>query len=328
MTISIKKYAKRCAAACATAAACTVAPAQDYPARQVTMVVGYAAGGAVDAVARMMAQKLGDALGKPFVVDNKAGASGNIGAQFVARAQPDGYTLLMAPVTTYAMNSLLYPATTGYHLDKDFTGVSVVGYLPLVLVVNDALPARSVAELVKAAKAKPGGMDYGSSGNGSIEHVAGEMFKQQAGVSIVHIPYRGAAPAITDLMAGQLNLMFATVPTAVANLKTGKLRPLAVTTPGRVGALPDVPTTREAGYPGYEVASTYAILAPAATPRPIVQRLNQEIAKILQIPDVQKRFQILGIERAGSTPDEATQRLGQELAKWGQVIKDGSIKVD
>ena len=324
----MKKYLKHGVAACAAVLACAASFAQDYPSRQMTVVVGYAAGGAVDAVARLISQKLGDALGKPVVVDNKAGASGNIGAQFVAKAAPDGHTLLMAPVTTYAMNSLLYPATAGYQLDKDFAGVSTVGYLPLVLVVNEALPARSVADLVKAAKAKPGGMDYGSSGNGSIEHVAGEMFKQQAGVSMVHIPYRGAAPAITDLMAGQLSLMFATVPTAVANLKTGKLRPLAVTTPERVGALRDVPTAREAGYPGFEVASVYAVLAPAATPRPVVQRLNQEIAKILQMPDVQARFQTLGIERASATPEETTQRLGQELAKWGKVIKDSGIKVD
>lgn len=323
-----KKYLKHCVAACAAALACTTLFAQDYPSRQVTMVVGYAAGGAVDAVARLISQKLGDALGKPVVVDNKAGASGNIGAQFVAKAAPDGHTLLMAPVTTYAMNSLLYPATAGYHLDKDFAGVSTVGYLPLVLVVNEALPARSVTDLVKAAKAKPGGMDYGSAGNGSIEHVAGEMFKQQAGVSMVHIPYRGAAPAITDLMAGQLSLMFATVPTAVANLKSGKLRPLAVTTPERIGALRDVPTTREAGYPGFEVASVYAVLAPAATPQPVVQRLNQEIGKILQMPDVQARFQTLGIERAASTPEEATQRLGQELAQWRKVIQSSSIKAD
>lgn len=324
----MKKYLKHCVTACAAALACTAPFAQDYPSRQVTMVVGYAAGGAVDAVARLLSQKLGDALGKPVVVDNKAGASGNIGAQFVAKAAPDGHTLLMAPVTTYAMNSLLYPATAGYHLDKDFAGVSTVGYLPLVLVVNEALPARSVADLVKAAKARPGGMDYGSAGNGSIEHVAGEMFKQQAGVSMVHIPYRGAAPAITDLMAGQLSLMFATVPTAVANLKSGKLRPLAVTTPERIGALRDVPTTREAGYPGFEVASVYAVLAPAATPQPVVQRLNQEIAKILQMPDVQARFQTLGIERAASTPEEATQRLGQELAQWRKVIQSSSIKAD
>ena len=327
MKAMFRKYLQLCAASC-TALAAMSASAQDFPVRQVTMVVGYAAGGAVDAVARLMSQKLGEALGKPFVVDNKAGASGNIGAQFVAKAAPDGHTLLMAPVTTYAMNSLLYPATAGYQLDRDFAGVSVVGYLPLVLVVNDALPAHTVADLVKAAKAKPGSLDYGSSGNGSIEHVAGEMFKQQAGISMVHIPYRGAALAITDVMAGQLSLMFATVPTAVANLKTGKLRALAVTTPERIGALRDVPTTREAGYPGFEARSTYAILAPAATPRPVLQRLNQEIIKILQMPDVQARFQALGIERADSTPEEATLRLGQELAKWGKAIKDSSIKVD
>ena len=324
----MKRYLKHCLAACAAALACTAAVAQDYPSRPVTVVVGYAVGGAVDAVARLLSQKLGEALGKPVVVDNKAGASGNIGAQLVAKAPADGYTLLMAPITTYAMNSLLYPATVGYQLDKDFAGVSTVGYLPLVLVVNESLPVRSVADLVKAARARPGSMDYGSAGNGSIEHVAGEMFKQQAGVSMVHIPYRGAAPAITDLMAGQLNLMFATVPTALANLQTGKLRPLAVTTTQRIGALSDVPTASEAGYPGFEVGSTYAILAPAATPQPVLQRLNREIARILQMTDVQARFQAMGIERASATPEETTQRLGQELAKWGKVIKDGGIKVD
>lgn len=304
------------------------ARAQEYPARQVSLVVGYSAGGAVDAVARLVGQKLADALGKPFVVDNKTGASGNIGAQFVARAPADGYTLLVAPLTSYAMNAQLYPATVGFQLDRDFTGVSLLGYLPVVLVVNDALPARTTAELVRQAKAKPGSLSYGSSGNGSIEHVAGEMFKQLAGVRMVHIPYRGAAPAITDVMGGQVQLMFATVPTAIANLKTGKLRPLAVLTRERLAALPDVPTAREAGYPGFEVASTYAILAPAGTPPAVLQKLNHEIAKLQQAPDVRARFQTLGIETLGATPEETSQRVGQEIAKWGKAIKDNGIKAE
>ena len=316
------------AACAALAGAPAPASAQDYPARQVTLVVGYSAGGAVDAVARLVGQKLADALGKPFVVDNKTGASGNIGAQFVARAPADGYTLLVAPLTSYAMNALLFPANVGYQLDKDFTGVSLLGYLPLVLVVNDTVPAQTAAELVKQAKARPGALSYGSSGNGSIEHVAGEMFKRQAGVSMVHIPYRGAAPAMSDLIGGQVQLMFATAPTAVGNLKTGKLRPLAALTRERISALPELPTALEAGYPGFEVASTYAILAPAATPRAVVQKLNQEIAKLLQSPEVKSRFQVLGIEMLGSTPEEATQRMGQELAKWGKAIKDSQIKAD
>jgi len=314
--------------AVAFAAASSIAAAQDYPQRQVTMVVGYPPGGAVDAVGRLLAQKLGDAMGKPFVVDNKAGASGSIGAQFVAKAPADGHTLLVAPLTSYAMNSLLFPATTGFQLDKDFAGVSLVGYLPLVLVVNENVPAQSAAELVKIAKSRPAGLNYGSSGNGSIEHVAGEMFKKQAGVSVLHIPYRGAAPAITDVMAGQIQVMFATAPTAVANLKTGKIKPLMVATSQRIGALPDVPTAREAGFPGFEVASTYAILAPVATPRPVLQKLNTEIGKVLQMSDVKARFVTLGIEMMPSTPEEASQRSAAELAKWGKAIKDSNIKAD
>jgi tripartite-type tricarboxylate transporter receptor subunit TctC len=316
------------AAALAAFAWSGAALAQDYPSRQVTMVVGYPPGGAVDAVGRMIAQRLGDSLGKPVVVDNKSGASGNIGAQFVAKAAPDGYTLLVAPLTSYAMNSLLLPASTGYHLDKDFAPVSLVGYLPLVLMANEAVPATTPAQLVAIAKAKPASLNYASSGNGSIEHVAGEMFKRQAGVSLLHIPYRGAAPAMTDLLAGQVQVMFATAATAMANMKTGRIKPLMVATPQRIAALPDVPTAREAGFPGFEVASTYAVLAPAGTPPAVVRRLNQEIAKIMQVPEVRQRFQTLGIETMASTPEEAGVRVNAELVKWGQVIKAANIKAD
>jgi tripartite-type tricarboxylate transporter receptor subunit TctC len=312
----------------ALAFAAPFAAAQDYPSKQVTMVVAYPPGGAVDAVGRLLAQKLGDAIGKPFVVDNKSGASGSIGAQFVAKAPADGHTLLVAPLTSYAMNSLLFPANTGFQLDKDFAGVSLVGFLPLVLVVNDGVPAKNVADVVKIAKDKPASLNYGSSGNGSIEHVAGEMFKHQARVSMLHIPYRGAAPAMTDVMAGQLQLMFATAPTAVANIKTGKVRPLMVATRQRIGALPDVPTAAEAGFAGFEVASTYAILAPAGTPPAILAKLNAEIGKVLQLPDVKARFQTLGIEITGSTPQEATSQSSAELAKWGKVIRDSGIKAE
>lgn len=300
--------------------------AQDYPAKPVTMVVGYPAGGAVDVIGRLVSQKLGDLLGKPVVVDNKAGASGSIGAQFVAKAPADGYTLLMAPLTSYAMNSALYPSTVGFQLDKDFAGVSLVGYLPLVLVANQDLPAASAADVVKMAKAKPGKFNYGSSGNGSIEHVAGEMFKRQMGVSLVHIPYRGAAPAMTDLMAGQVELMFATSATALANLKSGRAKALMLASPTRISALPDVPTAKEAGVADFEVASTYAVLAPAGTPAPVVQRLNAAMGKILQSPDVRARFQTLGVEVMGSTPEEASKRLTAEAGKWGKAIKDANIK--
>ena len=322
------KHFSQLAVAAAAALTCLCAQANDYPTRQVTMIVGYPAGGAVDAVGRLLAQKLGDVLGKPVVVDNKAGASGNIGAQFVAKSPADGHTLLMAPLTSYAMNSLLFPATTGYKLDKDFAGVALIGYLPLVLVVNEAVPATTLKQLVMQAKAKPAGLNFGSSGNGSIEHVAGEMFKQQAGVSMLHIPYRGSAPAMTDLMAGQVQVMLSTVPTTVANVKTNKIRPLAVATKERIAAMPDVPTTAEAGMPNFEVASTYAVLAPAATPKSVLQRLNQELAKIVAQPDMKARFQVLGVEPMSSSQEDATQAMTRELQKWGKAIKDSNIKVD
>lgn len=304
------------------------AHAQTEAIKPVKIIVPFSPGGGIDILGRAVGQKLNEQWNVAVVVDNRPGASGNIGTELVARAPADGYTLLVAPLTSYAMNAQLYPATVGFQLDRDFTGVSLLGYLPVVLVVNDALPARTTAELVRQAKAKPGSLSYGSSGNGSIEHVAGEMFKQLAGVRMVHIPYRGAAPAITDVMGGQVQLMFATVPTAIANLKTGKLRPLAVLTRERLAALPDVPTAREAGYPGFEVASTYAILAPAGTPPAVLQKLNHEIAKLQQAPDVRARFQTLGIETLGATPEETSQRVGQEIAKWGKAIKDNGIKAE
>ena len=304
------------------------AHAQDYPTKQVTMIVAYPPGGAVDAVGRLIAQKLGEALGKPVVVDNKAGASGNIGAQYVAKAAADGHTLLVAPLTSYAMNATLFPATVGYQLDKDFAGVALVGYLPLVMVANEQLPASSPAQLVAIAKKKPASLNYASSGNGSIEHVAGEMFKRQAGVSLLHIPYRGAAPAMTDLMSGQVQLMFATAATAVANLKTGKIKPLMVATPQRIAALPDVPTAREAGFPGFVVASTYAVLAPHGTPPAVIRRLNQEVTKLMQLPDVRQRFHTLGIEAMASSPEEANAGITGELGKWGKAIRDANIKAE
>jgi tripartite-type tricarboxylate transporter receptor subunit TctC len=313
--------------ALALAASCALAQS-DYPARQLGMVVAYPAGGAVDAVGRILAQHLADGLGKPVVVDNRSGASGNIGAQYVARAAADGYTLLMAPVTSYAMNGVLYPAMVGYNLGKDFAPIAVVGYLPLVLVANEAVPAATAAQLVQLAKAKPGGLSYGSSGNGSIEHVAGEMFKKQAGVSLLHIPYRGAAPAMTDVMSGQIQLMFATAPTAMANLRSGRIKPLMVATASRISTLAEVPTAKEAGLGNLEVGSTYAVFAPAGTPPAVVQRLNREIVKTMQLPDVRTRFQTLGIEPRSSSPEEATRTVADEMAKWSRAIGDANIKPD
>jgi len=323
------RVARRAICAIGLASALSSGFAQtDFPAKQVTLVVGYPAGGAVDLVARVVAQRLSDALGKPVVVDNRGGASGNIGAQYVARSPADGYTLLVAPLTSYAMNSALYPATVGYNLQKDFAPVAVIGYLPLVVLANAAASIDTTAALVKAAKAKPGGLNYGSSGNGSIEHVAGEMFKKQAGISMVHIPYRGAAPAMTDLVGGQVQVMFATTATAVPNVTGSRVKALMVTAPKRLAALPDTPTAAEAGFPNFEVASTYAVLAPQNTPARIVQRLNQELVKMLQVPEVRARFQGLGIEAAGSTPEEARKKVDAEVKVWSKAISDANIQPD
>lgn len=324
----MRSIALAVAAASALCLASPVRAADDYPAKPITLVVAYSPGGAVDAVARLIGQHLAENVGKPVVVDNRSGASGNIGAQYVARSAPDGYTLLLAPLTSYAMNGALFPGVAGYQLDKDFAPIELVGYLPLVLVVNNAVPATSVAQLVALAKAKPDAFNFGSSGNGSIEHVAGEMFNRQAGLALRHIPYRGAAPAMTDLMSGQLQIMFATTPTVMANLKTGLIRPLMVASPQRLAALPDVPTAAEAGLRGFEVASTYALLAPAGTPAAIVHRLNDEVGRIMRMPDVTARFRALSIEPQSSTPEEAARRVGDEVSKWTKAIRDAGIKAE
>jgi tripartite-type tricarboxylate transporter receptor subunit TctC len=316
-------------AAFATLSICAVcAYAQDYPNHPVSVVVAYPPGGAVDAVGRTLAEHLGQSLGKTFVVDNRAGASGNIGAQYVARARADGYTLLMAPVTTYAMNLALYPDVVGYQLVQDFTPVSIVGSLPLVMVVSDAVKAKTASQLVSMAKASPASLNFASSGNGSIEHVAGELFKQQESVHLLHIPYKGAAPAMTDVMSNQVQIMFATAPTALIAVKTGKVRALLVATPKRLANFPDVPTARESGLPGFEVASTYAILAPAKTPPAIVQKLNEEIVKIMSTAEVRERFTALGIEAVSSTPEQARQTVATEVARWSQVIHNAGIKAE
>jgi len=321
-----------CLVACSAMALCGTgaqsALAQEYPTKQVVIVVPFSAGGAVDTVGRVLGQKLQESLGKPTLVDNRPGNSGNIGARQVAKAPNDGHTLLMAALTTHAMNATLMQGQTGYSLDKDFTPVSVVGFLPLVLVVNASLPVNSVSELVALAKSKPGQLAFGSAGSGSIEHVAAEVFKRQAGVDMVHVPYKGAAPAIIDLMGGQIQAIFATAPTALSNLKGGRLKALMVATPSRLSTLPDIPTGREAGLPGFEMGSTYGVLAPAGTPAAIVTRLNREIERMMVLPDVKTKFQQLGIETMSATPEETGRRIQLELDKWGKIIKEENIKID
>ncbi len=305
-----------------------MAPAQDYPSRPLQLVVPFPAGGAVDVVGRLVGQKLAVGLGKPVTIDNRAGFAGNIGAQYVARAPADGYTLLMAALTTYSINATLMRGTTGYDLEKDFAPIGIVGVLPLVLVINASLPSNSLAELIALAKRRPGELTFASAGNGSVEHVTGELFKRQAAIDILHIPYKGAAPAITDLLGGQVFIMFATVPTALANLKGTRLKAIAVTTPQRLATLPNVPTTNEAGLKGFEVSSVYGVLAGADTPRSVIDRLNRELAKAVEFNDVKERFQLLGIEPTHTSPEQAAARIKNEIARWAKVIADANIKVE
>jgi tripartite-type tricarboxylate transporter receptor subunit TctC len=318
--------------ACSAALACAINAAsvcaQEYPTKPVVIVVPFAAGGAVDTVARVLGQKLTDSLGKPVVIDNRPGNSGNIGARYVAKAPNDGHTLLMAALTTHSMNVTLMEGQLGFDLDRDFQPAALVGYLPLVLVVNGSLPVKSVSDLVALGKARPGQLAFGSAGTGSIEHIAAELFKRQAGIEILHVPYKGAAPAMIDLIGGQIAAIFATAPTAIANLKGGRLKPLMTATAKRLSTLPDVPTAREAGLPGFEVAATYGVLLPAGTPAAIVTRLNREIDRVVALPDVQAKFQQLGIEIATATPDELSRRIRGEIAKWGKVIKDANIRIE
>ena len=302
--------------------------AQDFPNRPITLVVAYPPGGGADAIGRLIGQKLQENLGKSVVIDNRAGFSGNIGAAYVAKAAPDGYTLLIAPWTTYAINSLLFPSKLGYALDKDFAPITVIGFLPLILLVNPQVPANSVADLITLAKSKPDLISYGSTGPGSLEHISAEMFKRQANVNMVHVPYKGNGPAVTDLIGGQIQVLFATAPTWAAHVNSGRLRALMVTTPNRNETFSDLPSPKESGLPSFEVFSTYGLLAPAGTPPAIVRRLNEEMVKILQAPDTKARFKVLGVDPAPSTPEAAAQRVTNDLAKWGQVIKEANIKAE
>ena len=303
-------------------------PVQDFPNRPITLVVAYPPGGGADAIGRLVGQKLQESLGKSVVIDNRAGFSGNIGAAYVAKSPPDGYTLLIAPWTTYAINSLLFPGKLGYALDKDFAPVTVIGFLPLILLVNPQVPANSVAELITLAKSKPDAISYGSTGPGSLEHISAEMFKRQANVNMVHVPYKGNGPAVTDLIGGQIQVLFATAPTWAAHVNSGRLKALMVTTPNRNETFADLPSPKESGLPGFEVFSTYGLLAPAGTPPAIIKRLNEEMLKILATPDTKARFKVLGVDPAPSTPEAAAQRVTNDLTKWGQVIKEANIKAE
>jgi tripartite-type tricarboxylate transporter receptor subunit TctC len=317
------------AAALAVATIPVTAPAlaQAWPSKPITYVVPFPAGGTTDILARLIGQKLGVALGTTIVIENKPGAGGNVGSEFVARAAPDGYTILGGTISSHSINVSLYPKLP-YDPVKSFEPITLIGTNPNVLVVNAASPFKSVGEITAALKAKPGSLSYASAGNGTSQHLSAELYKFMAGVDMVHIPYKGSGPAIQDVLGGQVPMMFDTTVVAGPHIQGGRLRALAVTSAKRSPALPDVPTMAESGVTGYDVVSWQAVFAPAGTPQPIVQRLSAEIAKILKEPEVQERFAKLGLEPSGMAPADLAAFQKAEIEKWAKVIKAANIRID
>ena len=309
----------------AVMAGVTVAHAQggaarvDYPVKAVRVVVGFPAGGPTDILARLVSQKLSDAFTQQFVVDNRGGASGMIGAEMVAKAPPDGYTLLVVPAT-HSVNPSLYKKVP-FDTLRDFTAVSLVAEGPFVLVVHPSVPAQSVQELIALARRHPGQLNYASAGVGGLPHLAGELFKSLTGVRMTHIPYKGAAPATIDLVAGHVTIMFNNMLSAAPHVKSGRLRALSVTTAKRSGALPQTPTVAESGVKGYEVSGWYGVLGPANLAPEVLNRLNIEINRAMREPEVVKRLAGEGVDARASTADEFAARIRRESAKWAAVVK-------
>ncbi len=298
--------------------------AQDYPNRPIRIVVPFSAGGGVDTLARMVVQRLNETWGQPAIVENRLGAAGTIGSRFVAKSPPDGYTLLMATTSTHGISPHLY-RNVPYDPVNDFVAVSLVVWAPNVLVVHPSLPVRSVKEFIAFAKARPGQLLFSSSGNGSSIHLAGELFKSMAHIDMVHVPYKGASPALVDLVGGQVHVMFATVATVLQFIEQGRLRPLGVTTPKQTSVLRQVPTIAESGLPGYEMSGWIGLLAPAQTPRDIVAKLNVEVAALLGTTEAKQRVSALGWDPVGSSPQALAEVIAREFPKYAEIIKDAGM---
>jgi tripartite-type tricarboxylate transporter receptor subunit TctC len=301
--------------------------AQNYPVKPVRLIVPFAAGGNVDITARQIAPGLSELLGQNFIVDNRVGAGGVIGAEAVAKAAPDGYTLMMGSNSTVSVAPSLYPKLA-YHPVRDFAPVSLVATTPFVLVVHPSVPVKSVKELIALAKTKPGRLAMASGGTGSSNHLVGELFQSLTGAKFTHVPYKGAGPAGVDLMAGQVDLLFDQLSSSVGPLKSGRIRALAVTSAARTAVFPDIPTMKEAGVADFEVTNITGVLAPAGTSAEIIGRLNAAILKVLGSASVKERFAGLALEPAPSTPEQFSVYIKEDFARWTKVVKDASIKVD
>ena len=309
------------------AAFASTANAQAWPAKPIKWIVPFAPGGTTDILARTIGEKLARALGQPVIIENKPGAGGGVGAEFTAKAPPDGYTIMGGTISTHAINASLYKSLP-YDPVKDFVPITLIVRLPNMLVVNPDVPAKNVAELIALLKANPAKYTFASSGNGTSQHLSGELFKAMAGVEMQHIPYKGSPPALQDVVAGQVTMTFDNITTAWPLAKAGKLRALAVTTAKRASIAPDVPTLAESGLPGYEVGSWQGVFAPAGTPPEIVKRLNAEIVKIINLPDVKEKLLGLGAEPVGNTPEEFAVLVKAEIVKWADVVKKSGASID
>lgn len=313
--------------AAGTAALPGAALAQAFPTRPITIVVPFSAGGTTDILARLVGQYLSTELGQPVVVENKAGAGGNIGGQYAAKAAADGYTLFMGTVGTHAINASLYKKMP-FDPVKDFAPLTRVANVPNLLVVNPKQPFRTVPEMIAYAKANPGKINFGSPGNGSSPHLSGELFKSMTKVDLTHIPYKGSAPAVTDLLGNQIAIMFDNMPSVIPHVRSGKLHAIAITTSKRSPELPDVPTVAEAGVPGYEAMSWFGMFAPAATPKPVLDKLSGALAKVLANPEVKKKIADQGGEPVNETPAQFATFIKSESAKWGKVVKESGASLD
>ncbi|HXZ54917.1 MAG TPA: tripartite tricarboxylate transporter substrate binding protein [Burkholderiales bacterium] len=315
------------AALAASLSAGVLAQAGDFPGKPVRFIVGFTPGGPSDIIARALGQKLSEAWAQQVVIENRPGAGGNVAAEFVAKSAPDGYTWLLGNNSILATNQSLY-RTLAYDPVRDFAPVGLVAIQPNILVVNPAVPAATVTELIALAKANPGRLNYASSGSGAAAHLAGELFKTMVGVDIVHVPYKGAQQALTDVVAGRAQLMFATSASAIPFIKAGRLRALAVTTSHRSATVPDLPTLSEAGVPGFEAITWHGVVVPRATPAQLVERLNADIVRALGARDLRERLESLGAELAPGSPRDFADYIAGEIPKWAKVVKDSGARAE
>jgi len=320
-------YIRRLMLALVACAACTLTFAQSWPSKPIRLVVPFPPGGGTDIIARQVVQKVAESTNWSFIVDNKPGSGGNIGIDIVAKSPADGYTFVLGQASNLAINPSLY-SKLPYDPVRDLTPISMLASSPLAVVVSADSPFKSLADVVSAAKAKPGTINFATSGNGTVSHLAMELFQKSAGIQLVHIPYKGATQGVTDVIGGQVQIYVSGVPTLIGHIRSGKMRALAVTSVKRVDDLPQTPTIAESGYKGFEAVTWFGILGPAKLPREMVARLNAEINKALRNPDLQKKLSDQGAVVAGSTPEGFARFIRDEMSKWGKVVKDSGAKID